>query len=63
MGSLSKSIEDSGFKWLDIKIKHIDYLQNLPIIHNDPFDRLIIAQSKQDKLQILTTNNKILQYL
>lgn len=60
--NLSEVIEESGFIWLDIKIRHIKYLRNLPIIHNDPFDRLLIAQAKIDKLKILTTDTKILQY-
>lgn len=62
-GNLSESIEESGFMWLNIGTHHIDYLDNLPLIHNDPFDRLLIAQSKCEKIKLLTTDDKVLQYL
>ncbi|WPY01294.1 Type II toxin-antitoxin system VapC family toxin [Candidatus Trichorickettsia mobilis] len=59
---LAKAVLDSGFTWLDIKILHLDYIKELPLIHNDPFDRLLVAQSKTENLTILTTDSKILQY-
>ncbi len=44
---------------LPIKSSHLDELSNLPLIHNDPFDRLIIAQAKIENL-ILITKDKII---
>lgn len=41
---------------------HIRQLEKLPIIHNDPFDRLLIAQAKAEQLTLLTVDEKILQY-
>ena len=40
----------------------LDMVQNLPKIHGDPFDRLIIAQSQADNLTIITNNTFIPQY-
>jgi PIN domain nuclease of toxin-antitoxin system len=37
-------------------------LANLPLIHYDPFNRLLIAQSKVKYLRLLTVDDKILQY-
>lgn len=62
-GNLRESIEESGFMWLNIGTNHIDYLETLPLIHHDPFDRLLIAQAKSETIEILTTDEKILQYL
>jgi PIN domain nuclease of toxin-antitoxin system len=59
---LAKAVLDSGFTWLDIKILHLDYIKELPLIHHDPFDRLLVAQSEIEGLKILTTDSKILQY-
>ncbi len=56
------SINDSGFLWLDIKIHHINYLEKLPLLHHDPFDRLLIAQSCSEDLKILTSDEEILRY-
>ena len=61
-GSLSQAVEESGFIWLNIETHHIDYLPLLPSIHQDPFDRLLIAQAKVDKLTMLTSDEKILRY-
>lgn len=59
---LKIQIKENGFISLNLKMEHIDELSNLPNIHNDPFDRLIISQAKSDNLKIITTDNKILQY-
>ena len=51
----------------DIKIKqilpvHLGKLKDLPKIHNDPFDRLIICQSIAESIPILTHDGKIPLY-
>ena len=51
----------------DIQIKqilpsHLNQLKNLPKIHNDPFDRLIICQSLAEDIPILTHDSKIPLY-
>ncbi len=40
----------------------IAYLTNLPLLHKDPFDRLLICQSLQHNLLIMTEDNAILSY-
>lgn len=40
----------------------INHLTNLPLLHKDPFDRLLISQSLQHNLTIITEDNVILQY-
>lgn len=37
-------------------------LANLPLIHNDPFDRLLICQAQELGLIIVTVDEKIKQY-
>jgi PIN domain nuclease of toxin-antitoxin system len=34
----------NNFGVLEVKIKHLNVVANLPLHHRDPFDRLIIAQ-------------------
>ena len=60
--NLATLVEASGFAWLNIELQHIDNIANLPFIHHDPFDRLLIAQSIAENAKILTHDNKILQY-
>lgn len=51
----------------DIQIRqiqphHLNHLRNLPKIHNDPFDRLIICQALADNIEILTKDSLIPKY-
>ena len=55
-------IETEGFNILNIEKKHIKELRNLPGLHKDPFDRILIAQSMAENLVLLTVDKKIFQY-
>ena len=61
-GDIFEAVKESGFHWLNINHRHIDFLSQLPDHHHDPFDRLIIAQAKNENLEILTTDGKIKLY-
>jgi PIN domain nuclease of toxin-antitoxin system len=47
---------------LPVQISHALHVFNLPDIHRDPFDRLLVAQSQLEDLAILTADNLIPQY-
>ena len=51
-----------NIKILPIKSDCIDKLSELPNIHNDPFDRMIIAQAQSENLTIITKDTKIKLY-
>ena len=55
-------IEDNGFEILPITFEHAIELSTLEFVHRDPFDRLLIAQSKSDNLVIVTKDNNIKRY-
>ena len=55
-------IETEGFKTLNIQKDHIKGLRDLPPLHKDPFDRMLIAQAMAENLILLTVDKKILQY-
>ncbi len=38
------------------------FLSELPLIHKDPFDRILICQAKSNNLAIVTSDNLIKQY-
>lgn len=57
-----KAVNELGFVWMGVEIKHIDQLRSLPYIHHDPFDRLLISQSRAESIQLLTHDHNILQY-
>ncbi len=55
-------IIDSGFEILPINFDHVLTVSRLEFIHRDPFDRLIIAQSKNESIPIITIDDKIKLY-
>lgn len=59
---LSKLFSQSRIDILPIKMEHITSLQGLPLIHKDPFDRMLIAQAKSEKLTLLTNDPQVKQY-
>lgn len=47
---------------LDIDEASVCQLIKLPLLHNDPFDRLLICQSIEHSMTIATVDNHILVY-
>ena len=59
--------EETGFEMLDIWLPHIFALKNLTRQenaprHNDPFDRLLLAQAKTEGIRFLTHDSLITGY-
>lgn len=50
------------FEPLAVTVAHAHALQGLPLLHRDPFDRLLIAQARVEGMTILTRDNIITQY-
>lgn len=48
--------------WVPIKPVHIFGITDLPLIHRDPFDRLLIAQAQHEGLTLVTRDALIPQY-
>ncbi|MEB3238630.1 MAG: type II toxin-antitoxin system VapC family toxin [Cyanobacteriota bacterium] len=51
-----------GFQELPIRAEQLCAVQQLPWIHRDPFDRLLVAQALQERLNLLTTDRTLLGY-
>ena len=45
---------DEGFEELVLSSKHSILLKDLPLIHHDPFDRLLLVQAKSENMYLLT---------
>ncbi len=48
-----------AFTAMPVEISHALEVTNLPPLHNDPFDRLLVAQARLEKLPILTADSTI----
>ena len=52
----------AGFIRLHIQPSHLEHIKNLPDIHRDPFDRLLVAQAQEEQLVLITHDRMIPQY-
>lgn len=52
----------SGYKDLAITSQHTAAVGELPPIHADPFDRLLVAQALTEPLRLLTHDKVVAQY-
>lgn len=55
-------IQNQLYQLLPITERHILNLQQLPFIHKDPFDRLLVSQAMIENLSLLTVDEHIIQY-
>jgi PIN domain nuclease of toxin-antitoxin system len=51
-----------GAKHLDILYSHACRISSLPLIHRDPFDRLLIAQALVENVTLVTAEEILQQY-
>jgi PIN domain nuclease of toxin-antitoxin system len=56
------AIEESGFKELPVRAAHAAHVANLPLLHADPFDRLLVAQAVMEPLRLLTADAGLASY-
>lgn len=61
-GDLDAAIADSGFDELPIRWHHALAAGELEPIHRDPFDRMLVAQSRTDGLTVVTRDPAIGRY-
>lgn len=54
---------EKGFTIIEFDVYDLEVLQKLPFHHQDPFNRLIIAQSKTKKMKLISYDTKVIQYL
>jgi prevent-host-death family protein len=62
IADLGEAIQNEGFEHLPISFAHTQDLLTLPPIHRDPIDRMLVAQSRIERLQLLTVDRDILKY-
>ena len=55
-------IVKNSFIELPITVKHTQELLSLENLHKDPFDRILLAQAKNEKLTFITRDSQCLKY-
>jgi PIN domain nuclease of toxin-antitoxin system len=51
-----RKLGDNRIEVLPIKLDHVLRIENLAVHHRDPFDRILIAQSLEEKLPLITAD-------
>jgi PIN domain nuclease of toxin-antitoxin system len=52
----------NGVRILPVTADHVLRIESLPDYHRDPFDRMLIAQSLQEKLPLVTADRVFTRY-
>ncbi|GAB5508336.1 MAG: type II toxin-antitoxin system VapC family toxin [Rhizobiaceae bacterium] len=47
---------------LDVTASHATFVERLPMIHADPFDRLMLAQAAVENMQFVTYDRQLSRY-
>jgi PIN domain nuclease of toxin-antitoxin system len=56
-------LEALPFTELPVLLMHARAVRDMPDLHRDPFDRLLVAQARTEDLKFLTVDNELSDYL
>jgi len=59
---LKRGLLDNGYSELPITGAHAVAIADLPPVHKDPFDRMLVAQSTVEGILLLTSDPLVAQY-
>ena len=59
---LRRGLLDNGYSELPISSAHAVAIDGLPLIHKDPFDRILIAQATFEGITLLTSDLRVMEY-
>lgn len=60
--TVEQIVERGKFLLLPVNLKHVAVLSDLPLLHSDPFDRMLVAQAMAENLTLITRDEAILRY-
>jgi PIN domain nuclease of toxin-antitoxin system len=56
------AVTESGFEELPVRLTHALAIESLPWHHRDPFDRMLVAQAREEGLVLVSRDEIIPQY-
>lgn len=57
-----RNLAAEGFSELPVLARHAAAVGSLPLHHRDPFDRLLVAQSRAESLRLMTGDKIVARY-
>jgi PIN domain nuclease of toxin-antitoxin system len=61
-GDLFDHLEEDGFIELPLRVRDSTSLMTLPLVHRDPFDRLLVCQAIANDLTLVTADARLRDY-
>jgi len=61
-GVLRRGLLDNGYTELPVTSLHAIGIEDLPPLHKDPFDRLLLAQASVEGIYLITTDDTVAAY-
>ena len=59
---LRRGLLDNEYRELPIISDHVVATESLPLLHRDPFDRILVAQATVEGITLLTIDSLVSQY-
>lgn len=59
---IAQERQTNNLQILPVNLAHALYLENLPLHHKDPFDRLLISQAIVESLTLVTADTEFAKY-
>jgi PIN domain nuclease of toxin-antitoxin system len=59
---IAQLIEAAGFYELPVFSRHSVLVADLPLLHGDPFDRLLVAQAINERMHLVTVDAQLQPY-
>lgn len=59
---LRRGLLDNGYSELPITSNHLVAIESLPMVHKDPFDRVLVAQATVEGITLLTVDSLVARY-
>lgn len=59
---IGELLDKNAFQALPIHLRHAFAVSELPDLHRDPFDRMIVAQARSEGLAIVSGDRRVSQY-
>jgi PIN domain nuclease of toxin-antitoxin system len=62
VGVFIDKLRENGIEILGVTAEEVKIVESLPFIHNDPFDRIIIATAKNYGLTLISIDENVCKY-
>jgi PIN domain nuclease of toxin-antitoxin system len=59
---LRRGLQDAGYTELPVTAAHAAAVAGLPLLHKDPFDRMLLAQAAHEGLELVTNDDQLVRY-